>query len=184
MTANLISYRPTTVADADALAAFGERMFRETFGPYHRAADMDAYCRVTYAIDKVRRELGDPERHTIVAVHAGAIIGYVQLHAAPAPACVSGPAPLEVLRFYVDGAWHGRGVAQSLMARIAAAAEARGAQTLFLLVWEQNQRAIAFYQRQGFRSVGTQPFPLGGDRPLDYVMTCELGRVAARESHA
>jgi diamine N-acetyltransferase len=184
MTPNLITFRPATPDDADALTVFGERMFRETFGPYHPAEAMDEYCRATYAVERVRGELADPERHTVVALHRDQIVGYVQLHVAPAPECVSGPDPLELLRFYVDTAWHGRGVAPALMARVVAEAERRGGRTLFLLVWEYNLRAIAFYQKHGFRAVGSQPFPLGGERPNDYVMVRDLMRVAERESRA
>jgi ribosomal protein S18 acetylase RimI-like enzyme len=178
MMANLITFRTATADDAGALAAFGERLFRETFGPHHCAADMDAYCHVAFAVERVWRELGEHERRTIVALHHGDIIGYVQLHDGATPACVSGPGALEVLRFYVDRGWHGRGIAQALMARIVTMAEERDAQTLFLKVWEHNARAIAFYEKLGFRRVGSAPFPLGGDRPIDYIMMRELGRAA------
>jgi ribosomal protein S18 acetylase RimI-like enzyme len=179
MTPDSIRLRTADVGDAAALARFGERTFRETFGAHHAAADMDAYCRDAFALERVRDELGDPERETFVAESAGEIVGYVQLHAAPAPDCVRGPAPLEVLRFYVERAWHGRGVAQALMARVVTAAEQRGAQTLFLLVWEHNQRAYAFYQKHGFRQVGSMPFVLASDRPIDYVMTRALTATAS-----
>jgi ribosomal protein S18 acetylase RimI-like enzyme len=79
------------------------------------------------------------------------------------------PRRSRLLRFYVDRAWHGRGVAHTLMA-VFAAARARGAQTLWLGVWEHNARAIAFYHRHGFEDVGSHEFVLGTDRQIDRLM--------------
>jgi ribosomal protein S18 acetylase RimI-like enzyme len=179
MTLSMVTFRSADASDAAAVARFGQRLFRETFGPHHRAEVLDAYCGEAFSVERVHEELCDPARETFVAEHGGAIVGYVQLHATTAPECVSGPDPLELLRFYVDSAWHGRGIAQALLVRVVAAAERRGGRTLFLLVWEHNRRAIAFYEKQGFRRVGIVPFILASDRPLDYVMTRELTPVTA-----
>jgi ribosomal protein S18 acetylase RimI-like enzyme len=54
--------------------------------------------------------------------------------------------------------------------------EARGAgrRTVWLGVWERNERARAFYRKWDFRDVGTQPFQLGSDAQTDVVMEREL----------
>jgi ribosomal protein S18 acetylase RimI-like enzyme len=161
--------------DAEAVAAFGERTFRETFGPYNRAEDVDAYCVATYALERQRREIADPDRVTILAEVGDELAGYAQLRKGPVPECVMGPAPIELLRFYVDRPWHGQGLAAALMAEVIARAEERGGRTLYLCVWERNVRAIAFYRKQGLRSVGTQLFLLGDDRQVDLVMVWQIG---------
>jgi diamine N-acetyltransferase len=53
-------------------------------------------------------------------------------------------------------------------------ATARGAETLWLGVWEQNSRGIAFYRKCGFADVGTQTFVLGSDPQDDRVMALPL----------
>lgn len=156
--------------DAPAVGAFGERSFRETFGPDNRPEDMDAYCAATYAVERQRRELTMPERVTLLAEMGGSLAGYSQLRDGPAPACVTGADPIELLRFYVDRRWHGQGVAGALMAETLARARALGRGTMYLAVWERNSRAIAFYRKAGFRDVGSQPFQLGADVQNDRVM--------------
>jgi ribosomal protein S18 acetylase RimI-like enzyme len=171
--------------DAEAIAAFGERTFRETFGPYNRAEDMDAYCAATYALERQRREIVDQARVTILAEVGDELAAYAQLREGPAPECVTGPAPIELLRFYVDRTWHGQGLSAALMAEVIAQAEERGGRTLYLCVWERNLRAIAFYTKQGFRSIGTQLFLLGDDRQVDLVMLRPIGgegRVRSNEA--
>ena len=156
--------------DAAAVAAFAERSFRETFGPDNRPDDMEAYCAATYALARQRRELAAPDRVTLLAEMEGLLAGYVQLRDGLAPSCVSGADPIEILRFYVDSRWHGRGIARSLMAETLARARAMGRRTIYLAVWERNARAIAFYRKVGFRKVGAQPFQLGKDVQTDQVM--------------
>jgi ribosomal protein S18 acetylase RimI-like enzyme len=81
---------------------------------------------------------------------------------------------VELGRFYVDGSWHGRGLAPRLMAVVRDAARGLGGRTLWLAVWEHNPRAIAFYGKCGFRDVGAQTFVLGADLQTDRVMAGDL----------
>ena len=62
-------------------------------------------------------------------------MAFAQLRRGDTPTCVTGPAPIELQRFYVAHAWHGRGVAQALMQDVLSAARAVGAATLWLGVW-------------------------------------------------
>jgi ribosomal protein S18 acetylase RimI-like enzyme len=60
------------------------------------------------------------------------------------------------------------------MAAVCAEATAAGGKTLWLGVWERNPRAIRFYEKQGFRDVGSYLFVLGTDPQTDRVMTRAL----------
>ncbi len=77
---------------------------------------------------------------------------------------------VELVRFYVDRDYHGRGIASRMMDVVRDAAIALGAEVLWLGVWEHNPRAIAFYKKCGFTDVGTQDFWMGPERQHDRVM--------------
>jgi ribosomal protein S18 acetylase RimI-like enzyme len=83
-------------------------------------------------------------------------------------------APVELVRFYVVRDWHGRGVAQRLMDACVAEARRRGGRTLWLAVWQENPRAIAFYRKAGFRLAGTTTFRLGSQVQDDDVMAMTI----------
>ena len=157
-------------ADAPALAELAERTFRETYAPFNSPADMEGYVAAHFGPDRQVLELQESSIVTLVAEEDGRLAGYAQLRRSDPPACVTGASPMEVLRFYVDRPWHGRGVAQRLMGGVEAAARAEGARTLWLGVWERNQRGIAFYRKCGFRQTGVQTFVLGTDRQRDFVL--------------
>lgn len=169
-----IAFRVARSDDAAAFAAFAERVFRVTFGPHHTTADMDSYCASAFGVERQRGEIADPLRYTELVFVDGDLAGYVQLRSGTPPACVTGAAPIEILRFYVDPRWHGRGVAQVMMDHVIALVRGRGAETLYLAVWHRNARAIAFYQRYGFVVVGSKQFLLGTDVQIDPVMVRAL----------
>jgi len=88
----------------------------------------------------------------------------------------AGPDAIELRRFYIEGRWHGRGLAPALMEHVLRAAVARGAAVLWLGVWERNARAIRFYRKCRFLDVGSQVFVLGADPQTDRVMLRPLAR--------
>jgi len=162
--------RRATTADAAALARFAERTFVETYSAQNTPDDMVAYVSATFGEAHQRAELEDAARVTLLGEMDGTLVAYAQIRPGAPPACVHATCALELARFYVDGAWHGRGVAHALMDAVHDAARARGGDVLWLRVWERNARAIAFYRRCGFVDAGMQTFRLGRDVQRDRVM--------------
>ena len=160
--------------DAAALAELARRTFFDTFAATNDAGDMAIHLERAYGVPQQTAELSDPAIITLLAEEAGAAVAYAQLRTGPVPACVSGNGPIELWRFYVSQDWHGRGVAQPLMDRVKAEARARGAKTLWLGVWEKNDRARAFYAKCGFVEVGDHIFLFGTDAQTDKVMSLLL----------
>lgn len=169
----MLTIRLARLDEADALSVFGRRTFLDTFAGQNRADDMEAYLAGAFSEAVQRAELSDADTITLVAEDGGKIVGYAQLRLGEPPPCVDGPAPIELVRFYVDRGWHGRGIAQRLMRAVETSAAARG-RTLWLGVWERNDRAKAFYVKCGFADVGSHVFQLGSDAQLDRIMTKPL----------
>jgi len=162
-------------SDAAMLAEFATRTFVETFGADNTAEDMEAYVAKTYGTELQRREIEEPSIITLVDDRdGGSMIAFAQMR-------IEGKS-VEIARFYVDRALHGRGVAQALMRACFDAAVASGAERIWLGVWEKNRRAIAFYEKCGFRDVGSQPFLLGSDLQTDRVMEAQITTPSLRES--
>jgi ribosomal protein S18 acetylase RimI-like enzyme len=166
--------RRAAVADAAWLATLAERTFRETYSAHNAPDNMERYVAEHFGPARQAAELADSRYLTLVAEVSGQPAGYTQLGHGPAPECVTGPAPMEIIRFYVDRPWHGQGLAQNLMAAAAEHAAAAGGRTLWLGVWERNPRAIAFYRKCGFAEVGTHTFVLGTDHQRDLVLARSL----------
>jgi len=166
----MLTIRVASMSDARALSDFARRVFYEAFAAQNDAEDMAAYLDASFGEARQAAEIADRDRVTLLAEQDGTLLAYAQLHRGSPPPCVSGPDPVELVRFYVDSGWQGKGIAQALMRATDEAAAPLG-RTLWLGVWEHNARAIAFYMKSGFVDVGSHVFRLGQDRQTDRIMS-------------
>jgi GNAT superfamily N-acetyltransferase len=147
------------------------RTFRETFAADNRPEDIARHEAEAYGQTQQSRELADPDIVTLLVHSDDLLIGFAQLRRGPVPACVKDDAPIELWRFYIAKEWHGQGIAQALMHRVADDARRAHALTLWLGVWERNERAKAFYRKCGFTDVGSHVYMVGTDAQTDRIMT-------------
>ncbi len=166
--------RRAVAADAAALAELAERTFVDAFGALNRPEDLALHCAATYGEAIQRGEILDDTLVTFVAEDAGGLAAYLQLAWDTPPPGVGGARPIEIRRFYVDAPWHGQGLAQRLMATALDFAAARHADVVWLGVWEENPRGIAFYRKCGFEVIGSHVFVVGSDPQRDLLMTRSL----------
>lgn len=167
--------RVASAADAPALRDLAIRTFRDAFGADNRPEDLERYLAAAYSEEQIGRDLADPDVINFVAEFEHGLSAFAQLRHGKSPPIGMMEAPIELWRFYVDKAYHGRGVAAALMAHVTAHAVELGARTLWLGVWERNPRGIAFYTKVGFVDVGSYVFVLGNDPQTDRVMVRSIG---------
>lgn len=166
---------PTTIRralpeDAPALAELAARTFHDTFAADSRPEDMALHAAESYGVTQQHREIVNPDIQTLLLEIDGTLSGFAQLRSGVTPESVAGPAALELWRFYIARAHHGRGAAQLLMTSVIEEVERRGGRTLWLGVWERNDRAQAFYRKCGFVDVGSHVYMVGADAQTDRIM--------------
>jgi ribosomal protein S18 acetylase RimI-like enzyme len=176
-----LSIRRAQPADAGNLARFAARTFFETYADANDPADMAQHLSAKYSEAIQDGEIRNPMGVYLLAELEGELAGYAYLLFQHAPEGVALDRPIELVRFYVAREWHGRGVAQALMAACVAEARRRGGRTLWLAVWQQNDRAISFYRKAGFDRAGTVHFRLGSQLQDDHLMTLALDPVGSIE---
>jgi len=174
-----LSIRRAQPADAGDLARFGARTFFETYADANDPADMAQHLSAKYSEAIQGREIRNPLATYLLAELDGALAGYAYLLFEHAPENVTLDRPVELVRFYVAREWHGRGVAQALMEACVVEARRRSGRTLWLAVWQENARAIAFYRKAGFDHTGTVHFKLGSQLQDDHLMTLALDPVGS-----
>jgi diamine N-acetyltransferase len=163
--------RALALADADALSAFAERLFRETYTDAYDPADIDDYVSQAFSPRQQAIELAEQGGRVLVIEDSqNGLLGFAHLRQTTPPAALAGRSAVEISRFYVDRPWHGRGIARVLMSACVAEARSRGSDALWLQVYQSNDRAIAFYEKSGFRKSGTAIFRLGRRVDDDWVM--------------
>jgi ribosomal protein S18 acetylase RimI-like enzyme len=168
------SLRTGTTADVAAYGAFYRSAFAATYGPHHEAEEMQRHLASRFADDILREELESPERTLLLLESQGEVAGIALLRAGAGSLKTPAERPVEVERFYVGTPWQGKGVAAPLMQAALAAARAAGHDVVWLGVWEQNPRAIRFYEKQGFEVVGTHFYVFDGKEEDDLLMAVRL----------
>lgn len=160
--------------DLAELAELAERTFRATYADHNTAADMNLYCSRHYSVDALAKQLESPDIQLIVSEKDQVLIAFAQLAWGNSTDCQAAVRPVELQRIYVDSDWHGLGVAHELMDDVKDRAIRGGADQLWLGVWDQNDRAVSFYLKIGFDTIGEQTFKLGNDLQRDLVLAMSI----------
>jgi len=169
-----MSIRTATAADAEILTELAWRTFHDAFSPMNSPENMEAYMRQNFTLQKFSAQLADPRATFLIAEIETAPVAFAKLYDGDVPDCVRSSAPIEIERFYVDLQFHGRGIAHTLMQACFDCARQSGHNTLYLGVWENNHRAIAFYRKWGFEVVGSHVFQMGDEAQNDLLMERRL----------
>lgn len=169
-----VDIRPATDDDVAALALLAAETFPLAAPPDTAPESIAEFLAEHLSQERFAAHLADRSRDVLVAAD-GTLVGYVMLvDAEPLDAdvlaAVTTRPTIELSKFYVSPAAHGQGLASQLMQATFAAAEDRGAASIWLGVNEQNERAQRFYAKHGFEQVGTKRFRVGARLEHDHVL--------------
>ena len=157
--------------DAAALALIGAATFLETFAGILDGDAIVAHCAAKHCDAAYRALLADGARAWLAeAQPGGAPIGFTLVGKPDLAAAEDGD--IELKRIYSLSRFHGSGLGAALMREAVAAA--RDHRRLLLGVYARNERALAFYRKQGFADIGTRRFDVGGKLYDDLVLARPL----------
>ena len=176
--------RPAEREDIDALALIGAATFLDAFSSVLPGANIAAHCARHHSSNAYRALMEGGARAWLAEqASTGAPLGYAMLTTPDLPVPL-GSTDLELKRIYALSQFHGYGVGPTLLGAVLGATAEMGALRLLLGVYHDNHRAIAFYRRNGFATVGTRQFKVGDGVYHDLVMAKSLndgspGRLSA-----
>ena len=169
-----IRIRNAGLADIDKLQSIGRQTFFETFSAGNSAENMEQYLRDGFSIEKLLEELTNPMTKFYFAEEDNQVIGYLKVNMGTAQTELQDNNALEIERIYVLKAYHGKQVGQLLYEKAIEIARSMQVHYVWLGVWEENPRAIRFYEKNGFVAFDKHVFTLGEDEQTDIMMKLEL----------
>jgi len=149
--------------DAVLLKELSCRTFSDAFGADNNPSDLAMFLETAYSTAQLSKELADPQNAFWLYEENGQPAGYLMLQH-------DGGTCLHLERIYLCSGYQGRGAGKILMEKAVSTARDLGCSTLQLGVWQRNARAIAFYEREGFRITGETTFLVGSDPQSDWIM--------------
>ena len=165
-----IAIRKVTPDEIDQLQQIGRQTFFETFAADNTAENMKKYLEEGFSLEKLRSELDDPGARFYFARIGSTLAGYLKLNFGQSQTELKDDNALEIERIYVLKAFQGKHVGQCLYEKAIAVAKAANAAYVWLGVWEQNTKAIRFYEKNGFVAFDKHIFRLGADEQTDIMM--------------
>lgn len=159
-----------TPGDVETLAHIGKETFVDTFGAANTIENVKSYVEKNFTVDQQRQELEDTRCTFILLYDGDQVAGYAKLKSGDA----DDQGKLEIERIYARKEYIGKKAGKVLMQTCLDFAHNGHYDRIWLGVWEHNARAISFYERWGFKTVGAHPFQLGEDMQTDLIMEKEL----------
>lgn len=142
-----VTLRAVEITEVSALQSIGKATFLETFAGVNTQASMAKYVAENFTSQAVCEELETTGAHFFFAELEGEIVGYLKLNRGRTQTETILENALEIERIYALAAYHGKGVGQALYAKAEEIACADNFHWLWLGVWDQNPRAIRFYEK-------------------------------------
>ena len=168
-----VTYRDATPADLIAVDALFRDSFVATFAHLYDPADLAAFL-AQFTPEAWAGELAQPDLSIRLAERGdGTLIGFAKVSDVELPVETTGPT-LELRQLYLANVAKGQGVADALTQWVKDQARARGAETIVLSVYKDNDRAKRFYARHGFAYVKPYAFKVGEQYDEDEIWTLKL----------
>ncbi len=169
-----IFLKKATLNDINELQEIGRQTFLETFAASNTEENMQQYLEEGFAVDKLRAELNNNHSEFYFALLDDKVIGYLKLNFGQSQTELKDDGAVEIERIYVLQAFHGKKIGQLLYDKAIEVAQLANADYVWLGVWEENQRALNFYKKNGFVEFDKHIFKLGNDEQTDLMMKLQL----------
>jgi ribosomal protein S18 acetylase RimI-like enzyme len=163
-----------SINDVESLQIISRDTFAQTFTEHNNPEDMEVYLNTSFAKEKLLRELNNPNAEFYFAKDGEKVVGYLKVNTGEAQTEQKDADAFEIERIYVDAAFLGKKVGQLLFNKAIEIANAKKAAYVWLGVWEENHRALAFYKKNGFVPFDKHIFKLGNDEQTDIMMKLAL----------
>ncbi|HEY6977626.1 MAG TPA: GNAT family N-acetyltransferase [Chitinophagaceae bacterium] len=159
-----------TVNDVQTICKLALKTFYDTYERYNDPDDMKEYTGKSFNEEQIKNEILDADSIFLLVSVDMRPAGYSKLKWGNRPGVSNNTRALEIARFYANKEFIGKGIGKLLMEECLTIAKKGQAETIWLDVWQQNTRAIKFYEKWGFKIVGDWFFILGKDKQDDYIM--------------
>lgn len=162
--------------DSEAVQALSQMAiltFTDTFRHYNQA-DIEHYIENSLSVKALSDELADRNNRFYFLRLNDVRVGFLKwiwpTQVYLEHATVEADNPFLLQRFYFLPDYCGRGLANIALEFVTTFAkyEAR-ADFLYLSVWEKNYRAQRFYQKHGFRTLGSFDYPVGEEIDREFL---------------
>lgn len=160
--------------DINALQTVAQQTFYETFAAVNTEQDIQDYLTNVLSQTALKQQLNNPHSSFYLLQINNQIAGYLKLNIETAQTEDDDPTAMEIERIYLLQAFQGQNLGQILLNKAIELAKEQQKSYIWLGVWENNSKALAFYKKNDFYKTGEHSFLLGDDNQTDYILRKDL----------
>jgi len=166
----------TKIIEADAshaaiIATIGKKSFRNAFGHLFRSKEeLFEYLEFTYEPIKLAKSIRKENNVYLLAFSEGEPVGFSKIKKHSLNDQIEAGAQIELQKIYVLPEHHGKGVGTALLKEVKNLAKEISPDYIWLDTYISNEKAIRFYEKNGFRKMGNYYFTIGTQTFEYYVM--------------
>jgi len=172
-TVNPFDIRKANHDDIDSLVNLSIDTFQDTFSAHNTAENMKLYIDKNLNREQIQKEMNTEDSVFFLAFDQQQEVGYARVRK-NTHAKLTFSSALEIERIYARKEYFGKHLGKGLMDACVNHARKNGYTIIWLGVWEHNPRAIAFYEKTGFKKFSKHTFVLGTDHQTDWLMMKQL----------
>lgn len=163
-----VTIRKATKTDLPLLRSLAIETYTQAFSKANTKEDMELYITEAFSEVRLKKEFEEPDSVFFLAELENEIVGYTRLRNNQEE--VQDENAIEIQRIYAASHMIGKGIGQTLLNHCLAYAKINNKKSIWLGVWEKNNRAFQFYQNNGFEKFGEHAFQMGTDLQTDILM--------------
>jgi len=160
--------------DVKELEQISKQTYFNSFSAENSPENMQAYLEGSLSEERLLKELKEANSEFYFAEINHKTIGYFKINFGDAQTDLHDQNALELERIYVIQEFQGKKIGQKLLDEVLGIAKKNQMDYLWLGVWEKNEKAIRFYERNDFSVIGSHPFRMGDEIQTDLIMKLPL----------
>lgn len=149
-----------TVSDAKILSKVSVESFLVPHGHSSPKHDIEAYISKNFNEDNLRIELSEPTNEYYLIYHNNQLAGFSKVIFNISNENIEVQNITKMERLYLLKEFYGLNLGKVLFDFNAALSQKNNQAGIWLAVWTENPRAIAFYTKMGMKNVGSYDFPV------------------------
>lgn len=157
----MTNFKKCSLEDIETLKEISIKTFVDTYGEDNTVKDMSVYIQSSLTDEALREQLTNSDSLFYLMFDNEKLVGYLKLNIEKAQSKIYDKDSVEIERIYILDEFQHRGFGQQMLDRAIEIAKQLDKGSLWLAVWEKNNGAISFYQKNHFKQVETITFVLG-----------------------
>lgn len=169
-----LTFEKCTVEDLDVLVDISRDTFVQAFEKQNDPEDFWNYIDEAFNEDVIIEQLLDKNSEFHFVYLRNILVGYFKLNKSEAQTEQFAKKSIELERIYVLTDFQDQGIGKLVLIEIIKIAKLNKASFLWLGVWQENKKAVKFYEAYGFKKFGAHPYYIGKDKQTDWLMKYQL----------